>query len=237
MYFRNERNQERAYSRNKGVELAKNEFIFFLDCDDLWKEDYIENSLPYLQEGYHIVYSIPRDFVDDEGRHIRRSQKPVPLEPAQAIFNSLVGYPSATALRKSSFLGYKHEYLMREDWELFIRYYLAGLKIKLLDNSKVLIREHTGRTSRNIRFMKATVKVYEDYKELIPKEYLPDFTMHTALTCMRFGALFKGWSLWFRAVYQKPSLLSNPRNFLYALKWGFRFERFFKSILPTRERL
>ena len=37
IYHKNERNMERAYSRNKGVELSTGEFIFFLDADDEWE--------------------------------------------------------------------------------------------------------------------------------------------------------------------------------------------------------
>ncbi len=70
IYHRNERNMERAYSRNKGVELSKGEFIFFLDHDDLWREDYIESVLKHLEDS-QIVYSFPRSFINSEGNLLR----------------------------------------------------------------------------------------------------------------------------------------------------------------------
>jgi len=50
IYYRNEKNMERAYSRNKGVELSKGEYLFFLDYDDLWEKDYVELSVEFLKK-------------------------------------------------------------------------------------------------------------------------------------------------------------------------------------------
>ena len=58
VYHRNKQNMERVYSRNKGVELSKGEFIFFLDYDDLWREDYIASSVEVLKElSYSLQFS------------------------------------------------------------------------------------------------------------------------------------------------------------------------------------
>ncbi len=230
LYFRNEVNKERAYTRNRGVDIAKGEFIFFLDYDDEWKEDYVESSLEYLEEGYDVVYSIPREFIDENSEVIRVSRKPIPRDDGEVIFSSLVGYPSATSLRRESFIKYENEYIPREDWELFIRYFLEGKEIKILDNRKVMIREHGERTSNNPRFMRSTLRLYENYREKIPDRYIPYFTLHTALICMRFGNLPVGWFLLFKSVLRKPSLLRNSRNIVNALKWGLRVDRFIKHI-------
>jgi len=41
-YHRNPKNMERCYSRNLGVSLARGEYIFFLDHDDLWEKNHVE---------------------------------------------------------------------------------------------------------------------------------------------------------------------------------------------------
>jgi len=225
IYIRNEKNMERAYSRNLGASIAKGKYLFFLDHDDLWKKEYIEESLEELEKGYDLVYSFPREVIDSEGKVIRLSKKPIPKTLEEVIFNGLIGYPSATGVKRESFLGYDDRYLMREDWEFFIRSYLYGLRIKVIDNRKVLIREHSQRTSKKISLMHATLRVYEDYKDKVPELYLPDFTLHTALLSLRFGKLFTGWKLATKAIAKKPSLLKNPRNTLYLLKWGLRVDR------------
>jgi glycosyltransferase involved in cell wall biosynthesis len=105
IYHRNERNIERAYSRNKGVELSKGEFIFFLDHDDLWREDYVESVLRHLEDS-QIVYSFPRSFINSEGNLLRVSRKKTSQRTHLSLFFSgMVGYPSATAFKRSAFLG------------------------------------------------------------------------------------------------------------------------------------
>jgi len=220
IYHRNEKNMERAYSRNKGVKLSKGEFIFFLDHDDLWREDYVESVLKHLEDS-QIVYSFPRSFINSEGNLLRVSRKKLPEDPLELVFSGMVGYPSATAFKRSAFLGYKDEYVMREDWEIFLRSCLEGLSLKILDEDKVFIREHPKRTSRGKKFWIATYKVYEDYKDRVPEEYLPYFLFHVGETAMRFGELRFGWELCTRAIFRKPSLLTNPRRLWSLLKRGF----------------
>jgi Glycosyltransferases involved in cell wall biogenesis len=222
IYYRNEKNMERAYSRNKGVELSKGEYLFFLDYDDLWEKDYVELSVEFLKK-HDVVYSFPRTFVDSSGNVKRVSKKKIPGDSLILLFSGMMGYPSATAFRRSAFLGYKHEYLMREDWEILLRAYINGLSIHLLDNKRVLIREHPKRTSRSKTFLNATYKVYIDYKDKVPEKYLPYFLFHIGETALRFGELKEGWLLVLNSIYKKPSMLLDSRKILSILKRGFRF--------------
>lgn len=223
VYHKNEKNMERVYSRNKGVKLSDGEFIFFLDHDDLWKKNYVETVVPYLEEN-DIVYSFPRTFIDEEGKIIRKSKKSIQsLE--KIIFSGLIGYPSASAFKKSSFPFYKQEYLMREDWEIFLRSYTSGLKIKVLDDDLILMREHQDRTSRNIGFYKATMKVYSDYKDIIPEEYRADFMFHVGEVSLRYGDILGGWKLIIRSILTNPEIIKDKRKIFSILKRGFRIDR------------
>lgn len=223
IYHKNEKNMERVYSRNKGAKLSDGEFIFFLDHDDLWKKNYVETVVPYLEEN-DIVYSFPRTFIDEEGKIIRKSKKSIQsLE--RVIFSGLIGYPSASAFKKSSFPFYKQEYLMREDWEIFLRSYTSGLKIKVLDDDLILMREHQDRTSRNIGFYKATMKVYSDYKDAVPEEYRADFMFHVGEVSLRYGDILGGWKLIIRSILTNPEIIKDKRKIFSILKRGFRVDR------------
>ncbi|HEX9078191.1 MAG TPA: glycosyltransferase, partial [Desulfuromonadaceae bacterium] len=102
-YARNGRNRERSFSRNEGVRLARGEYVFFLDYDDLWEPDYVETVMAVLgRDGTDLVYSFPRTFVDEEGRVIRNSAKRISADAAELVFASQVGYPSATAMRRDA---------------------------------------------------------------------------------------------------------------------------------------
>jgi len=223
IYHRNSKNMERAYSRNRGVELSSGDFVFFLDYDDLWSENHVENSLKHLTD-HSVVYSFPRSFVNENSQVVRVSGKKIP-PLGELIFSGQIGYPSATAVRKKDFIGYRDEYLIREDWEFFIRAYLEGLQIKVLDDNTVFMREHSGRTSRNLQFYKATLKVFNDYYGKIPAQSRPYFTFHTGEIALRFGDITLGWKLVLKALKQKPSLLGDKRKIFSALKRGVRIDR------------
>lgn len=223
-YHRNEENMERCYSRNTGVGLASGEYVFLLDHDDLWEKDYVKSVLEGWKDA-HMVYSFPRRLIDSEGRVIRASGKSIPEDLGVLIFSGKVGYPSATAFRKSSFPKYRDEFMVREDWEIFIRAFLAGLKIAVIDQNRVMIREHGGRSSKSIRLYEGTMAVYRAYRSKIPESYLPYFLFHVGDTCMRFGRLGEGWKMVAEAVALRPELLLSFRNTLNLLKRGFRFWR------------
>ncbi|ADC88857.1 glycosyl transferase family 2 [Thermocrinis albus DSM 14484] len=225
VYYRNQYRQERCLSRNLGVEISSGDVIFFLDHDDLWDKDHVIRMLSLLEDA-QVLYSVPRTFVDGEGRVIRRSHKKIPKDPLLLLFGGEVGYPSACAFRRNAFLGYRNEYLHREDWELLLRSAVNGLKIKIVDTDTVMIRDHPHRNSyKNIKLYTVTLKIYEDYVGRIPVQYVPAFTFHVGDVCLRFGDFKRGWAFVFKAFTAQPSILMDKRRILNLLKRGFRLWR------------
>lgn len=223
-YHRNHKNMERCYSRNRGFELSRGDYVFFLDHDDLWAREHVERTMENWGDSY-MVYTFPRTTIDSKGRIKRVSKKSIPKNPFLIAFSGLLGYPSATAFKRDYFLPYKDEYMLREDWEVFLRAILMGYKIKVLDHNTVYIREHVSRTSKSSRLYQGTIKVYQDYRDRIEKKYLPYFLFHVGDVCLRFGDLGKGWGLVAEALKREPRLLLSFRNLLTILKRGFRFWR------------
>jgi len=219
--FRNEKNMERSYSRNFGFNVSSGEYIFFLDYDDEWKANYIEETLENFNN-FDIVYSIPRTFIDKNGNVLRVSKRKYSKDINELVFSAQIAYPSATAFKREKFIYFNENYNQREDWELFIRAVLSGLKIKVIDNNKVMIREHDKRTSGGLSFLNNTLKVYFEYKNKIPKNYLPFFLFHVSETLLRYGKLKDGWLLLLKAIKLNPRILLNSRRIGSILKRGFR---------------
>lgn len=219
--FRNEKNMERSYSRNIGFEKSSGDYIFFLDADDEWKNDYIEESIKNF-DGFDVVYSIPRTFINENSKVIRISKRRYSKDINELVYSAQVAYPSATSFKREKFL-YFADYYPREDWEMFLRMVLKNYKIRILDNNKVMIREHSKRTSRSRAFLDYTLKICEQYENKIPKKYLPYFLFHVSETLLRYGELEKGWKLLIKAINQNPKILLNSRRIGSILKRGFRF--------------
>jgi CDP-glycerol glycerophosphotransferase (TagB/SpsB family)/glycosyltransferase involved in cell wall biosynthesis len=64
-YVRNVKNLGSAETRNKGIRLAKGEYITFLDDDDLYSQDKVKNQLFYMIK-YNADYSLTDLYLYDE---------------------------------------------------------------------------------------------------------------------------------------------------------------------------
>ncbi len=228
-YYWNERNRERAYTRNRGCELATGEFLFFLDADDEWDATYIDQMTQVFQDGqWDVVSSFQRTFIDENSQPLRVSKKPLSADVGEIIFSSAVGYPTATVFRRIVFPEYLDRYIPREDWEIYIRSYLNGLRIRIVDNNRIRIRSHAARTSSNVIFWNSTMRVYEDYQAKVPPQYLGRFLFHVGEVCLRFGALRQGWQCIARSFRIAPRLLLDKRKTGSLLKRGFRLDKHYR---------
>lgn len=237
IYLRNERNLERSVSRNRGAAAASGQYLFFLDYDDLWQNDYLARVLEmFSREHADVVYSFPRTFVDANRKLLRRSTKALPADPLALVYSSRVGYPSATAMRQTVFPGYVEGCILREDWELFLRMTLNGSTVRILDEDLVMMRAHGGRTSASPKFWRSTLIVCHDYRDKVPKAYRGRFLLHAGDVSMKFGDLAGGWSLALAALTIDPSLLADPRVIIDLVKRGLRIDKYFR-LAGERRRL
>jgi len=56
-------------ARNRGIKEAKNEFVCFLDADDLWEETFLEEIAKLIQDYPEaIVYSTSHKMIDEKGQ-------------------------------------------------------------------------------------------------------------------------------------------------------------------------
>ncbi len=63
----NERNFGVSVSRNVGVDLAKGDYIAFLDSDDMWRQDKLEKQLSVMKNRKAVLSYTASAFIDQEG--------------------------------------------------------------------------------------------------------------------------------------------------------------------------
>jgi len=230
--YKKQQNCGRNIAGNEGAKLANGKYIFFLDADDLWKKNHIEEMLKIFNKTEaDAIYTKPRIFIDENNNIKRISNSKIEKDIDKLIFSSRIGFPSATGFRKKSFIGYNPDFHFREDIELFIRLRLENKNIVIADTNSVMIREHNSpnRMSKDSKFYKYTLKLYETYKNKIPYGYRANFYLHIAEIALKFGDFYTGNKILLQAIKDKPSILFDARNMLNIIKRLARLDKFLKS--------
>jgi len=176
IYLKNEDNLERCRSRNKGVAESDGEFIAFLDADDLWQPNHLENAIEQITKSgcdLFITYMAwtnqdnsinPQEVIRRKTREYESEFANVEID--ELISRGLVSNPSGYVMKKSTFVdagGFSTDIEQREDWELIGRLYFkcrAKTTISLIPTH--FLRIHSANTSGSFKFCEDTVKIKDE---------------------------------------------------------------------------
>lgn len=112
-----------AVARNKGIENGNGKYMTFLDADDIWFEDFIENSIKTIQKtGIHFVFSSYKR--SDETLNFIYSDFIVPQKVTYSDILKSNSISCVTAFLDIEILGKKAMPLIRkrQDMGLWLKY-------------------------------------------------------------------------------------------------------------------
>ena len=168
-----EKNKGIVETRNEAIDVNKGDFLCFLDADDYFDDDYIENLYRVLiKNEADIVYPNWRLFGNTNEKFIfdEFDEKKLQLQEIHITPASLV--------RKSGIKNLRFESKeVAEDWDFFVRLSLLGVKFKVADN--VFINYQIKDDSRGSRhkeiediklFLDILNKIRKENKEIVSNE-------------------------------------------------------------------
>lgn len=120
--FQNENNQGAAITRNKGIKEAQGDFIAFLDGDDMWKPQKLEEQLRFMLDKNADVCFSSYDLMDESGNFLNKTVKALPKLTHKKFLKcnyigNLTGMYNAKALGKI----YAPDLRKRQDWLLWLK--------------------------------------------------------------------------------------------------------------------
>ncbi|MEM5518040.1 glycosyltransferase family 2 protein [Henriciella sp. AS95] len=101
-----QKNRGLAGARNTGIHHAEGDIIAFLDSDDLWAPEKLENHVRHLQDNPHVGVSYAAStMIDDEGRPLRIVQRPRlhGIKAHHVFLRNPIGNGSAPVIRRAVF--------------------------------------------------------------------------------------------------------------------------------------
>ena len=135
-----------VYTRNEALGMAKGEFMCFLDADDYFNHDYIENMVTVAQKhDADVAYPNWRIFGDSE------YTRTFPEFDIQKLIRQDIHCTSESLVRLSSIGNHKFESEeVAEDWDFFLGMALDGRRFKLAKDCYInyRVRKDTRGTTR-----------------------------------------------------------------------------------------
>ena len=196
-YFHQE-NSGQSSARNYGVSRSSGDFIAFLDQDDIWYPNHLEELIKpfmeiiYPQIGW--VYSNLDEIGDnDELYRIELLSYCSSTHPKKSLFQCLAAdmfvVPSATLILKKAFTdigGFDERLSGYEDDDLFLRIFSKGYGNVFIDKSLAQWRTHGNSCSRSKGMSASRIIYAKKQMEMYPDNYVRGDRYRTDIILPRF---------------------------------------------------
>lgn len=169
-----QKNHGVVYTRNKGMEIARGEYLCCLDADDFFNTDYIEKQYGWITKyradvvyaNWNLIGDVNQKINFPEFDFIEYQKQHFHIKPESLIRVSAIKHKDGKLK-----LGYLPETKKRaNDWAYFISLAANGLKFKLAKNNYVNYRIKSG--SMGSRFTRyEDIRIFYKYLTLLKKRY------------------------------------------------------------------
>ena len=154
-------NAGQSTSRNRGIELAKGDYISFIDADDLWTSDKLEAQLKALQANPKagVAYSWT-DWIDESSQLLGKGSHNTEQGEVftKLLLNDFVANGSNALIRRDALTevgGFDPSVTPAEDWDLWLRL-AARYEFVAVRSPQILYRISPNSASFNVWKMESS---------------------------------------------------------------------------------
>lgn len=162
VYIKNEHNLGAAQSRNRGVSLARGEYVAFLDSDDQWESGKLEKQLAAMKKSGAVLCATGRELLTPDGE---RTGRIIPV-PENLTYRELLKHNSincSSVLLKTEVAREfpMHHEDSHEDYIMWLEILSKYKKAVGVNEPLLLYRtSNTGKSGSKLHSAKMTFKVY-----------------------------------------------------------------------------
>ena len=146
VYLKHEVNKNGAAARNTGIKYSHGKYIAFLDDDDWFLPEKIEQQIDYLQ--HHPEYAACYCLAQRDGKPIETT--PYRGDVSKELMLRSRMFTPSLCFRKDSLLainGFDESFRRHQDYELLLRYFQAGFQMGCVE--KILLELGAGAANNN----------------------------------------------------------------------------------------
>ena len=134
----NKKNLGAGISRNKGIKVAKGNFIAFLDADDIWHKDKLKDQLAFMKKNKINFSYTDYLIIDENEKKIKKIKAPKMIRYSDLLFSCDIGLSSVMASSKLFKLESFPNLRTKEDYVLWLK--LSKKNVRMLGINKTLTR-------------------------------------------------------------------------------------------------